>query len=35
MKDDIMGELDDFMSVVENSDVVMPSQFDDVVDLVV
>ena len=35
MKDDIMGELNDFMSQVDASDVAMPTQFDDVVDLVV
>lgn len=35
MKDDIMGELDDFMSQVGASEVAIPEQFDDVVDLVV
>lgn len=37
MKDDIMDDLDDFMSEVNapNSNVRLPAQFDDVVDIVV
>ncbi len=35
MKDDIMGDLDDFMNQVAASDVKLPEQFDEVVDLVV
>jgi len=35
MKNDIMGDLDDFMNQVAASDVKLPEQFDEVVDLVV
>jgi hypothetical protein len=35
MKDDIMGDLDDFMNQVAASDVKLPEQFEEVVDLVV
>jgi len=33
MKNDIMGDLDDFMNQVAASDVKLPEQFDEVVDL--